>query len=54
MVNIDKTAISNVQACSKVVAVTDRKQVGQVTAGERVELVTVVGIFAVDGVLFLL
>lgn len=49
IVNLDETAISNVQDCPKVVAVKGKKQVGQVTAGERGELVTVVGIIVANG-----
>lgn len=47
--NLDETGITNVSACSKVLAPTGRKQIGQITAAERGTLVTVVGCISNDG-----
>ena len=47
--NLDETGITSVQALPKVIAPTGKKQVGQVTAYERGELVTVVGIINAAG-----
>ena len=42
--NLDETGITSVQALPEVIAPTGKKQVEQVTASERGELVTVAGI----------
>lgn len=49
VINLDETGFTNVHACRKIVAPTGRKQVGQVTAGERGELITAVGIITDNG-----
>ena len=47
--NLDETGISTVLRSVKVVSTKGKKQVGQVVSGERVELVTFVGIINVAG-----
>lgn len=49
ILNLDESGITNVAVCPKVLAPTERKQVGQITAAERGTLVTVVGCITNDG-----